>query len=144
MNARGKTPAKKIVFEPKIPEKTSESPVLSPEKSDISATNPVNSPQEVKPSQKMKGIYAPKTFSTPKDFNIETNQFLINLPDSIEECSLVQFDDGSFGVKSNGKIFECDTAFINESLVVDLDEKAKKVGFPEFILTVYPYSSENS
>lgn len=137
-NQRGK---KKLVFEPKIPAEL-------PQKAQADTaqeSRPEEQPREKEVSQPMKGMYAPKSFSTAKEFKIETHEFILNgsmLDDgdvaSGNSLSLVQFNDGSFAVKCGDKIFECDCSFLGDAICVDVDEKVKKIGSAEFVMTVYP------
>lgn len=139
MNRRNKPVAKKLEFEPKIPlDFVNESEIKQEEQKEIKI--PSNDQQ-----QSMKGVFAPRTFAISKQIKIDDTNFIFNLPDYFQnECSLLIFDDNTFGIKMNGKIYECDGLSLGDSMVVDLDEKAKKVGTPDFILTAYSYEKEST
>ncbi|ELA40890.1 uncharacterized protein VICG_02070 [Vittaforma corneae ATCC 50505] len=134
---------KKIVFEPKIP---AELPPKAPANTKYEEKTK-EQPQEKEIAQPMKGMYAPKTFSSTKEFKMEAHEFILNgniMNDSDiagdSTLSLVQFSDGSFGIKCEDRVFECDCSFLGDTICVEVDEKVKKVGSPEFIMTVYPNS----
>ena len=138
MNRRNKPAAKKIDFEPKIPIE----PVV-PISETIQKEEPIEKNSIVE-QPVMKGVFAPKTFSIPKNIPIGENEFIFNLPEFFfnaeYECKLVIFSDNSYGIKMDGKIYECDSLYMGDSMIVDLDDKARRVGNPEIILTGYPYS----
>lgn len=134
MNGKPKVQAKKILFEPKIPAPKQHTPVEPTIKKENTQEPPQNIP--------IRGIYAPKSFSTPKEFKFESHQFIMSIPDSFNEFSLVVFEDGTFGIKHNDEIFECDASFLGDAVTVELDDKARIVGHPEFLLSVYPSEIE--
>lgn len=140
MNRRNKPVPKKLDFEPNIPVEQPKEPVKEVPKLDQSSQEEDVKPANSMPqSTHMKGFFAPKTFFTPKDINIATSKFVFNLPSSFKDCSLVVFSDNSLGIKMDGKIYECDSSYIGDGLVVDIGEKARKVGAPDFVVTGYPY-----
>ena len=137
MNRRNKPITKKLDFEPKIPTEEEVLPILKTEEQ-IAPKQPNQEPQV------MKGAFAPRFFATSKEANLEQAEFLINLPDFFqEECTLVVFNDNSFGVRMDGKIYECDGLFLGDTMVVEMDDKVRKIGTPDLALTVYPYEKEH-
>ncbi|KAM0680083.1 hypothetical protein GINT2_001775 [Glugoides intestinalis] len=134
MNGKPKVQAKKILFEPKIPAPKQNIPVEPPAKKDTQQEPPQNIP--------IRGVYAPKTFSSPKEFKFGNQQFIMSIPGSFNDCSLLVFEDGTFGIKHNDQIFECDASFLGDALSIELDDKARIVGNPEFLLSVYPSEIE--
>lgn len=125
--------AKKIDFEPRIP---TEQEVLPIEKIE---QIPDQKPQE-SAQQAMKGVFAPRTFASGKEFNLNSNEFIMNLPDFFSgDCTLVAFNDNTFGIRMNGIVYECDGLFQGDSMMIEMDDKVRKIGNPEFIMNAYPY-----
>lgn len=139
MNRRNKPATKKIEFEPKIP-------IAVPVNTNIVENKPINNTEDNIAStnnitQSMRGLFAPKSFSTSKTFNSRKNSFILNLPsfftNDIANTSLVFFDDGSIGIRKNGIIYECDNSFLGDSIVVEINEKVKKIDNADFIVSAY-------
>lgn len=134
MNRRNRGQAKRIEFEPRIPQETVQPAAdIPPEgKNEESSRD-----EEV--IHQIKGMLAPKTFSSPADFDIGSYQFVLNLPDTFENCSLLVFEDGTLGIKMDGTVYECDASFIGDGMAVEVGDTVKKLGECDFILTAYDY-----
>lgn len=140
MNNRSKPAAKKIIFEPKVPPVSQNIKIEQPKPIEQQET-----PQEkeITPTQSIKGTFAPKSFATNREFNVDSHEFIMCLPeDMTSDCSLIVFTDGSYGIRWKGEIYECDYSQLDDSILVDIDDKVKKIGNPEFILTGYSYKSK--
>ncbi len=67
-----------------------------------------------------------------------------DIPDSFNKFGLALFEDRTFGIKHDDEIFECDASFLGNAVTVELDEKVRMVGHPEFLLSIYPSEIESS
>lgn len=132
MNRRSRASAKKIEFEPKIPQEDKETPAMPHAEVIVEQHTEEESGQ-----QQIKGSLAPKAFSKPREFNIETDSFMLNLPASFQECSLVVFTDNTLGIRMDGVIYQCDASFIGDGMVVEIGDSVKKIGSCDFLLTAY-------
>lgn len=128
MNRRDKKNARQLEFEPKVP---ATPPVVQLEQ-------PVDAPRlHTEEMSAMKGCYAPATFAQIPKFNPTDDGFILNLPDFLADASLVLFADGSFGLRKDGIIYECDTSYLGNSMVVELGEAVVKTGSANFLITGY-------
>lgn len=121
-------------FEPKMPQE----PELPAKKMDMPIDNDEHAQKE--PSmQQNRGMLAPKTFSQPAEFDIESHRFILNLPDTFENCSLLVFEDGTLGIRMDNTVYECDSSFIGDGVVVEVGDAVRKLDRSDFILTAYNY-----
>ncbi|KAI5168397.1 hypothetical protein PAEPH01_0094 [Pancytospora epiphaga] len=131
MNRRDRKSVKLLEFEPKVPVNPPEEPKEQTEQPNKIHSNEVPI---------IKGTYAPVAFSTTPKFNPSNGNFILNLPDFLLDSSFVLFDDGSFGFKKEGTIYECDSSYMGNSMVVELDSAATKIGDVDFMVTGYQVS----
>lgn len=134
MNRRNKAPSKKIEFEPKVPTDQPKMPeLLANDNKEVKGK-----PEEEKEIvNMMRGLMAPKTFANSKDFDINSNGFIMQIPETLLGGSIVVFNDGSLGIKSDGVIYECDYSYLGDGIAVEIGEKVKRIGDVDFILTGY-------
>ncbi|KAI5148872.1 hypothetical protein ENBRE01_0584 [Enteropsectra breve] len=138
MNRRNRGEAKKIEFAPNVEAALQAKPSATEETGETA--NELNDmPEE---GQAMKGQNAPKQFGETKEFNIEKHNFVMSLPASMTNSSLVLFDDGSLGIRANGTIYECDSSFLGSSMVVAVDERVHRINDASFILTGYEFEKD--
>lgn len=131
MNRKPKA-QRKMEFEPKIPVGQ---PVI------IQKPNETIEKDEKEIVNKMRGLLAPKTFSDTILQNADINMFMMHLPESLQACSLLVFDDGSYGLRKNGIVYECDSAIIGDGMAVEISDKVRKLGDVDLLMTGYEFES---
>lgn len=140
MNRRNKNTTKKIEFEPKIPIPQ----VITPKNDKLCEIEPVVQKQESEKEmiQMLRGLNTPQSFSIPKDFDITKDGFVMNLPECLIGSSLVVFNDGTLGIRRDGIVYECESAFLGDGIAVEVGDKIRKIGNVDFMLTSYEIEKE--
>jgi hypothetical protein len=130
MNHKDK-PSKKILFEPKIPLKTQEI-VVNPTKTQEEI------PKAAENSGSLKGMFAPVGFSIAKQYTSDKKELVLNnlSEENFEDAYFVEFSDGTFGIQQGDLIIDCENAFIGDGIIVEIDDKVKKVGTVEYMMTL--------
>lgn len=144
MNRRNRGNVKKIEFEPKIPQSAPDIEKQIQEEIKNIKVSEYDKPSTTAQSEKelvqqMKGLFAPKTFQKNKEFNFERDSFVLNLPNTFENCSLLVFEDNSLGIKMDGVIYEVDYSYIGDGSIVEVSDSIKKLNSCDFILTAYNF-----
>lgn len=138
MNRRGKVQSKKIEFEPKVDAASTQTiPIEKTPQQDV-----IQEKKENEVVNMMKGMFAPKGFSSPRDFDILKSGFILCVPSFLKGGSLLVFDDNSLGLRKDGKIYEVDAGFLGDGIAVDIRDKVRKVGNFDFVLTAYDIEKE--
>lgn len=130
MNRRN-VKSKKIEFEPKI---DGNKELIDTNSTDIKVAPKMNIMDQ---GGTMEGPHCPKTYSNAKKFDPYSHSFILNVPFSLENSVLVIFEDGTLGIRKNNQIYDCVASFIGDGVIVEVDEKVKKLGICDFIVTGY-------
>lgn len=131
MNRRNKGGTKKLLFEPNA------SLAQAKPNEDNKPTD--EQKDEIKQMAKsLKGMFAPRTFSAPNGFVLGSNGFVLHLPDSLLNSSLVLFSDNSLGFKVGNDIYECDSTYWGDSSIINIENKVLNIDKIDYLLTGYP------
>jgi len=140
MNRGRKPVGKKIDFEPNVLAAQAAVPGVEESRQDAPRKPVAEKPR----IPRMMGQYAPVTTEVKsKKFDVRRHGMILHLPKEMEGGSFVVFDDNTVGIKIGEKIYECNDTFIGDGMIVNFGKKLTKETDVDFILTSYPFQSED-
>lgn len=136
MDRRKAKAAKRIVFEPKVPEQKAQDPGESGAKGSEPG---VETGSEPHPGQDapLRGLFAPMSFAAEQSFDLHSDGVILCLPPALTRATLVVFSDGTLALRQDGVLYACDSSFLGDAMTVEITDKIKKTGDIRFVVTGY-------